>query len=79
MSCHMVLHMRCCHAHIVQCAHAGKPATLCIPGTPGITYGHALHASQTKFIKNNHLTFLHPKYRFCKLEHAEKDSHCHAQ
>ena len=27
------------------------------PGMPGITYGHAIHASQTIFIKNNCLTF----------------------
>ena len=27
----------------------------------------------------NHLTFYHPKYGFFKLEHAGKDSHCHAQ
>ena len=31
--------------------HAGKPAILCIRGAPGITYGHAIHASQTIFIK----------------------------
>ena len=59
--------------------HAGKPATLCIHGMPEITYGHAIHASQTIFIKINHLTFLHPKYENCKPEDAKKDSHCHAQ
>ena len=59
--------------------HAGKLATLCIRGVPEITYGHAIHASQTIFIKNNHLTFWHPKYENFKPEHAEKDSHCHAQ
>ena len=37
--------------------HAGKLATLSICGAPGITYGHAVCASQTIFIKNNHLTF----------------------
>ena len=46
---------------------------------PGFTYGHAIHAGRTIFIKNNHLTYLHPKYENCKPEHAEKDSHCHAQ
>ena len=55
------------------------PATLCISGTPEITYGHAVHASQTIFIKNNHLTLRHPKYENCKPEHAEKDSHCNGQ
>ena len=60
-------------------AHAGKPATLYICGMPEITYGHAVRTSQTIFIKINHLTFWHPKYKNCKLEHAEKDSHCHAQ
>ena len=59
--------------------HTGKPATLCIHGMPGITYGHAVCASLMIFFKNNLLTFLHPKYRFCKPERAEKDSHCHAQ
>ena len=59
--------------------HAGKPATLCIRGMPGITYGHSLCTSQMIFIKINYLTFWHPKYKICKPEHAEKDSHCHAQ
>ena len=36
---------------------AGKPAALIICGVPGITYGRAIHASQTIFIKNNCLTF----------------------
>ena len=31
--------------------HAGKPATLCKHGMPGITYGHAIHVSQTIFRK----------------------------
>ena len=56
-SCHMVLHMKCHHARIARHAHAGKPATLCIRGAPGITYERAVHASQTIFIKNNRLTF----------------------
>ena len=46
---------------------------------PEITCGHAIRASQTIFIKINHLTSWHPKYENCKPEHAEKDSHCHAQ
>ena len=45
MSCHVLPHVQRCHAHIAQCAHAGKPATLCIRGMPGITYGHAIHTS----------------------------------
>ena len=64
----------------VMCAsRAGKQATLCIHGAPGITYGCAVHASQMIFIKNNRFTFWHPKYENCKPECAEKDSHCHAQ
>ena len=46
---------------------------------PEITYGHAICASQTIFIKINCLAFWHPKYKNCKPEHAEKDAHCHAQ
>ena len=60
-------------------AHTGKPATLIIRGVPGITYGHAIHTSQTISIKINCLTFKHSKYENRKPEHAEKDSHCHAQ
>ena len=59
--------------------HAGKPATLIICGVPGFTYGCAIRAGRTIFIKNNHLTFEHPKYEIRKPECAEKDSHCHAQ
>ena len=68
-------------AHCAAHAHrqAGKPATLCICGMPETTYGHAVRTSQTIFIKINRLTFWHPKYEHCKPEHAEKDSHCHAQ
>ena len=55
------------------------PATLIIHGMPEITYGHDVRASQTIFIKNNHLTFYHPKYENRKPERAEKDSLCHAQ
>ena len=40
-----------------RCAHAGKPAALVIRGVPEITYGRAIRASQTIFIKNNRLTF----------------------
>ena len=50
-----------------------------ICGMPGFTYGHAVHASQTIFIKINCLTFWHPKYKICKPECAGKDFHCHAQ
>ena len=66
-------------AHRADGAHVGKPVALIIRGTPEITYGHAIHASRTIFIRNNCLTFQHPKYENCKPEHAEKDSHCHAQ
>ena len=41
----------------MQRVHAGKPATLIVRGMPGITYGRAIHAGQTIFIKNNRLTF----------------------
>ena len=57
MSCHVLPHMQLRHAHIAQCTHAGKLATLCICGMPEITYGHAIRTSQAIFIKNNHLTF----------------------
>ena len=43
---------------IVRHAHAGKPATLIIRGAPGITYGCAVHAGRTIFIKIDCLTFL---------------------
>ena len=52
---------------------------LCICGVPEVTYGHAIHTSQTIFIKINCLKFWHPKYKNYKPEHPEKDSHCHAQ
>ena len=42
---------------VTSCAQTGKPAALIIYGTPRITYGRAVHASQTIFTKNNHLTF----------------------
>ena len=41
---------------VTSCTQAGKPATLCICGAPGTTYGHAVCAGQTIFIKINHLT-----------------------
>ena len=47
MPCHVLLHMQCHHACIAWHAHAGKPPTLCICVTPEITYGHAIHPSQT--------------------------------
>ena len=59
--------------------HAGKLDALIIRGAPEITYGDAVRASQTIFIKIILLTFYHPKYENCKPEHAGKDSHCHAQ
>ena len=66
------------HALHGACMQANQPP-LCIHGMPEITYGHAIHTSQTIFIKINRLTFWHPKYKNCKPECAEKDSHCHAQ
>ena len=63
----------------MQHAHAGKPATLCIYGMPEITYGCAVRASKTKFIKINCLPFWDPKYEIDKPECAGKDSRCHAQ
>ena len=57
---------------------AGRPP-LYKHGVPEVTYGHAVCASQTIFIKNNCFTFFHPKYENCKPEHAKTDSHCHAQ
>ena len=45
------------HARIMRCAHAGKLATLCIRGAPGITYGCAICASQRISMKINCLTF----------------------
>ena len=35
ISCHVVLHVQSRHACIMQHAHVGKPATLCICGVPG--------------------------------------------
>ena len=37
-SCHVLPHVQSHHARIMWHAHAGKPATLCIHGAPGITY-----------------------------------------
>ena len=59
--------------------HAGKLATLIIRGAPEITYGRAIRASRTIFIKINRLTFEHPKYENHEPECAGKDSHCHTQ
>ena len=56
-------------------AHAcrqASPPPLCKCGMPGITYGHAIHASQTRLNKINCFTFWHPKYKNCKPEHAKK-------
>ena len=44
-SCHMVTHMQRRRACITWRAHAGMPATLCIHGMLGVTYGCAIHAS----------------------------------
>ena len=44
-SCHVLPHMQWHHARIAWHMHAGKPATLCIRGAPGITYGCAIRAS----------------------------------
>ena len=38
-------------------ALTGKPAALIIHGAPEITYGRAVRASRTIYIKNNCLTF----------------------
>ena len=65
-------------AHCMAHAHS-KPAALIIHGVPGFTYGCAICTGRTIFIKINCLTFWHPKYENRKPEHAEKDSHCHAQ
>ena len=66
----------CTHHAARACRQAGHPM---YSGMPGITYGRAICTSQMIFIKNNCLTFKHPKYEICKPECAEKDSHCHAQ
>ena len=50
-------HVNARHACIVQHAHAGKLATLCIRGVPGITYGCAICAGQRISMKINRLTF----------------------
>ena len=74
VTAHAVMHV-CIMWHV----HTGKPTALCIRSMPEITYGHAVCASQMIFIKINHLTFWNPKYKNCKPECAEKDSHCHAK
>ena len=51
-----------------ECARLGLLLTVCV--------SNFFHFSQAIFIKN---TFWHPRYENCKPEHAEKDSHCHAQ
>ena len=46
---------------VTSCAHrvarARRQAALIIRGTPEITYGRAVRASRTIYIKNNRLTF----------------------
>ena len=64
---------------VTACALTGKPAALIIRGAPEITYGRAVRASRTIYIKNNCLTLYCSKYKNRKPECAGKDSHCHAQ
>ena len=57
---HVMPHVTACA--VTSCvhhmAHARRQAGhLIIRGAPGFTYGHAIHASQTIFIKINRLTF----------------------
>ena len=52
---------------------------LCKWGVQQITYRHAICTSQTIPNKINCLTSKHTKYENCKPEHAENNSHCHAQ
>ena len=47
----------CAHRATRARRHAGKPAALIIRGAPEITYGRAVRASQTIYIKINRLTF----------------------
>ena len=47
----------CVHRTARASRQEGKLATLIIHGVTGITYRCAVCASQTIFIKNNHLTF----------------------
>ena len=54
---HVTAHAVTSCTHHAARAHAGKPAALIICGAPEITYGHAIRASRTIFIKNNRLTF----------------------
>ena len=72
MPCGTAHAMMSCTHHVARACR--QASTLCICGMVGITYGHTIRTSLTIFIKNNHLTFYHPKYGFCKLEHAEKDA-----
>ena len=44
-------------AHVIPCVTARKLAALIIRGTPGFTFGRAIHASRTIYIKINRLTF----------------------
>ena len=57
MSCHVSQHVQRRHARIARHVYAGKPAALIIRGAPEITYGHAVRASRTIYIKINRLTF----------------------
>ena len=64
---------------IARHAHVGKPAVLIIRGAPEITYGHAVHASRTIYIKITASHFNALNTKIAKPERAGKDSHCHAQ
>ena len=57
MSCHVVLHVQRRHVRIARHMHAGMTAILIKYGAPGITYGRAVRASRTIYIKINRLTF----------------------
>ena len=52
--------------------HAGTPAILIIRGTPEITYGHAIRASQTIFIKITASHFNTPNTRIANQNVLER-------
>ena len=51
-------------------AHAGKPAALIIRGVPGITYGRAVRASRTIYIKINHLIKFKTKAKYISISNT---------
>ena len=67
--------MSCTH----HMAHACRQASPYVYVAWQKLHGHSICTSQTIFIKINHLTVYHLKYKNCKPECAEMDSHCHAQ